>query len=181
MTNGLVVMTPSSVAKTGGSSTATINADGSVTFGSCATLSLNGVFTSDYDNYMIGMRFSSSAGTGIRYRLRLAGVDNSTVNSYVGQTLSAYNTTISSGRYTFDNGLLGASSNAQKNGVTVYVFGPNLVQPTATRTVAVDSENGARFFDYATTHNQSTSYDGITLYPVSGDMTGLITVFGFNQ
>lgn len=50
---GLVSVAPTSVGKTGASSTATASTNGQVTFGLCETLLLNGVFTSDYANYRI--------------------------------------------------------------------------------------------------------------------------------
>jgi hypothetical protein len=56
--DGLVSMTPSSIAHSGTS--ASINADGGVDFTAVTELSLNGVFTSDYDNYLIVMRFTDT-------------------------------------------------------------------------------------------------------------------------
>jgi hypothetical protein len=98
LTNGLVVMTPTSVAKTGTGSTATINSDGSVVFDLCTTLSLNGVFTSSYDNYMIVMRATTSlAWPYFNSRLRASGTDNTTASSYTNQYLTANGTTVSAG------------------------------------------------------------------------------------
>jgi hypothetical protein len=184
MTNGLVVMTPTTVAKTGGSSTATINADGSVTFGSCETLSLNGVFTGDYDNYMVTIRHTPSTSDNINIRLRASGADNSTASSYVRQNLSADNTVLAAGRGTSNiwSGIF-ASFTTQRDGTTLYFFGPQLAQPTAMRLLAVQSNSGAGFADAACTHNQSASYDGLSfICSTAGvSISGLVTVFGFNQ
>jgi hypothetical protein len=183
MTNGLVVMTPSSVAKTGGSSTATINADGSVTFGSCETLSLNGVFTGDYDNYMVAIHgtTSSSAGT-IRFRMR-SGTD-AAGSDYTRQRLGADGTTVTGPReVSVTAGVLGYSHNGLSSGTTGFIFGPYLAQPTASRGITVSAYAGAYIGDWATTHSLSVSYDGITFSPDFGTqtITGLLTVFGFNQ
>jgi len=177
--NGLVVITPSSIAYSGTS--ASINADGSVDFSAVTSLSLNGVFTSDYDNYMISIRHLGSANAAIRYRLRVSGEDNSTASSYTRQSINVSDTTVSTNSASDDNGLIGNSQSSNMNGDTVLFFGPYLTQRTATRSMNIKSNSGASFYDYATTHSQSTSYDGFTIYPNSGNLTGIMTVFGFNQ
>ena len=182
MTNGLVVMTPTTVDKTGGSSTATINADGSVTFGSCETLSLNGVFTSDYDNYMIVMRLTSSAAGDILFRLRASGTDDATSSSYVNQFLRVDGASISGFRFSTQAFYPGEDLVTQRTGRTIYVFGPYLAQPTALRSVTSLDRSSSNIEDVAATHNQSTAYDGFTIDPASTtNTTGLLTVFGFNQ
>ena len=180
--NGLVVMTPTSIASTGTGNSSSINADGSVDFSSCATLSLNGVFTSSYDNYMVVVRHVHDTGdSNTLYRLRASGTDNSTASSYVSQNLAASSTTVSASRSTQGYGFVGTASNDKRDGVTLYLFGPYLAQPTAVRTVTANGYLDAQIGDFASTHNQSTAYDGITLYPSSGSFSGLLAVFGFNQ
>jgi hypothetical protein len=182
MTNGLVVMTPSSVDITGGGSeTSTTNADGSVSFSACASLSLNDVFTSDYDNYMIVWRVLPSAPQGTFFKLRVSGVDSST--GYVVQRINADSTTVSAERNSSETA--GRLTNLEGltiyGGISQYLFGPYLAQPTASRTVVVDTKSSARILDFATTHSVSTAYDGITLLNNNGTDSGLVTVFGFNQ
>jgi phosphate-selective porin len=181
LTNGLVVMTPSSIAYSGTS--ASINADGSVDFSAVTSLSLNGVFTGDYDNYMVAIRGNQNTAATIYCRLRVSGTDNTTTSSYVSQYLLASSTTVQSGRFTDDKArLFGISDATSKYGGNVaYFFGPYLSQPTAFRDVTADA-SGVSIVDYASTHNQSTSYDGATFY-VPGGVTysGKLTVFGFNQ
>ena len=181
-TNGLVVMTPTSVAKTGVSSTATINADGSVTFGACETLSLNGVFTSDYDNYMIAVRGDSSPAGSWYIRFRDTGSDSST--GYIEQRIEANGTSVVARRNQIGGtyGWVLASYNTQESGATVYVFGPKLTQPTAYLSISVSDFTSAFLRDYAGTHSDSNDYDGITfLGQFATPLTGLLTVFGFNQ
>jgi hypothetical protein len=180
MTNGLVVMTPSSISYSGTS--ASINADGSVDFSACTSLSLNGVFTSDYDNYMVAIRcVATSSFEGLNYRLRVSGADNSTASSYVSQRITASSTTISGGRSTNNCGVVIQVDDEQRSGGQWHIYGPYLAQPTAARGVNVNGQTGAAMVDWASTHNQSTSYDGFTFYPASGNFSGLLTIFGFNQ
>ena len=181
MTNGLVVMTPSSIAYSGTS--ASINADGSVTFSAITSLSLNGVFTADYDSYMVAIRHTASSNNNLVLRFRTSGTDATAAN-YTVQELAANATTISGSRVTDANGFaVIASSNAtQRCGASVYLFGPQLAQPTAFRAVPVNDFSSARILEKAGTHSLSTSYDGATFIAWGGpNQTGLLTVFGFNQ
>lgn len=181
--NGLVTMTPTSIASTGTGNSSSINTNGSVTFSSCATLSLNGVFTSSYDNYMIIVRWVSTASTVTGYlRFRASGTDNSTASSYVAQKLATVGgSTLSAARTTSNQAECFATSNDQRDGATFFVFGPQLAQETAFRCTVVNSNGSACLFDFAGTHNQTTSYDGITFICGANAVTGLITVYGFNQ
>ena len=181
MTNGLVVMTPSSIAYSGTS--ASINADGSVVFSACTSLSLNGVFTGDYDNYMVALRATSSGAVVLLgIRLRASGTDEASAsNYYTYQNLLAYGTTISAGRGPDSIGYIQNAYNTQITGVSTYMYGPFLSQPTAVRTVTVSDLSSAAIVDRAWTHSLSNSYDGLTILPDTGSITGLVTVFGFNQ
>lgn len=180
--NGLVVMPPTSIAYVGTS--ASINSDNSVSFTAVTSLSLNGVFTSTYDNYMVVWR--SVAGTAANYtiaaRLRASGTDASGAN-YTRQLLEGDNTTVSATRYASNTwGHWGNTSSSQRSGSTTFVFGPQLAQPTAFRVTNAWGRTNAYFLDVAGTHSVSSSYDGFSFIEVdSGGMSGLVTVFGFNN
>lgn len=182
-TRGAGIVKPTTVDNTGGSSSATINTNGSVTFSACATLSLNGVFSADFDNYMIVMRWQQNTSSPSVYaRLRLSGTDATGTSDYNDQSLSANSTTISGVRST-TNGywIAGQSSQTYRNGLIMHIYGPYLAQPTAYRTITADSTSGARIEDHAGTHELSTAYDGITLYPNANDIGGLICVYGLRN
>lgn len=185
LTNGLVVMTPSSVVAAGTGSSASINADGSVDFASCTSLSLNGVFTSSYDNYMIAIRLTSTSGSNTNnlwYRLRASGTDNSTSSSYTSQSLIGSSSTVSASRASNAQAVAQLQRNTLRSGLAIYLFGPQLAQPTAMRSISSSSTGDAQITDYAVTHNQSSSYDGISFIDQGGwAISGLLTVFGFNQ
>jgi len=180
-TNGIRLITPTSVAKTGASSTATINAGGSVTFALCATLSLNGVFTSTYDNYIIDIRCVDDGTKQLRIRMRLAGTDNSTASSYVDQRLRASSTSVSGTRTTANIANIFDNSATQRSGLQLFMYGPGLAQPTAGRTVTAGGTSSAEISDHAWTHNQSTAYDGCSLIMASGTFSGLVKVYGLVQ
>ena len=186
MTNGLVVMTPSSIAYSGTS--ASVNADGSVVFSACSSLSLNGVFTGDYDNYMMTLSCVNTGGlSSIFFRWRASGTDESSAsNYYTRQELFASGTLVAGGRNSDSRGRFGEAGDITygRAGMTCYIFGPYLSQPTATRAVdssTYNSSNPLFMINYATTHSLSALYDGITITPSQFALTGLLTVFGFNQ
>ena len=179
--NGLILITPTSATATGTGSTATISANGSVSFSSCATLSLNGVFSADYDNYMIVKRDKSDTGNNAIYvRLRLSGTDATGAN-YNHQYIAANGTTASGLGTTSDTFCRFGNTDTLESGDVAVVYGPALSQPTAFRNTSVGGFSSAVIVDFSSTHSLSTSYDGITIYPVSGNFTGRIAVYGMRK
>jgi len=177
--DGLVSMTPTSIAA--GVGTASINADGGVDFTAVTELSLNGVFTSDHDNYFCQVFYTVTINdVSFTFRLRVGGSDNSTASSYTSQSLNAFSTTRSGGRSSGTSGQIGVSGTSQGNARAMHFYGPALAQPTAVRFVSVSGES-VGIGENAVTHNQSTAYDGFTLFLGSGTMTGNIHVFGSEE
>jgi hypothetical protein len=173
---GMVLLTPTSITHSGTS--ASVGANGQVTFTAVTSLSLNGVFSADFDNYVVSFNSTISVSTTIFYRMRLSGTDNTTASSYVSQVLYGSGTTVGAARDTNDYGSFYYSNTGGQNGCTQYVYGPNLAQPTATRSVAQNVAGGIYIEDYATTHNQSTAYDGITYWVGGGGFSGALQVYG---
>ena len=178
--DGLVTMTPTSVDHSGTS--ASINADGSVDFSAVTSLSLNGVFTSGFDNYLIVFRGTVSANESLRFKLRAAGTDTTGTN-YVRQYLQASGSSAPNGARSAaqDNAIWGEGFAQQRIGCHWHVYGPALAQPTAVRVVSAMDELSASIIDSAVTHSLSTSYDGITLYVVADNFTGSVVVFGYEE
>jgi hypothetical protein len=181
--DGMGLIQPESITYSGTS--AAITGLGSVEFEAVSSLSLNGVFSSDFDNYMIVMRHDgTSAGDSLWVRNRASGSDATAAN-YVSQILIADGSTVSGVRLTSQTAYrMGSSWNNLKSGLVCYSYGPALAQPTAFRSVAVEADSSvddARVYDVAGTHSLSTAYDGITIYPNSGSMNGLVTVYGLAQ
>jgi len=181
--NGLHLITPTSIASTGTGNSSSINTNGSVTFSTCATLSLNGVFSADYDNYMVVCRCNgSTTAAGVNARFRVSGTDASGSN-YTWQYLYAGSTTVEGARESSQTSLRFGPRiiNNLRDGFITNVYGPYLAQPTAVRGVGVCSESGAVLQDAAGTHSLSTSYDGVTLLPTSGTFTGRVAVYGMRN
>jgi len=166
---------PSSINFSGTS--ASIVGDGSVTFSAVSSLSLNGVFSSTYDNYMVVYTALGSTANFTQFRLRAAGSNSTT--GYARQFIFAGATTVSANRVTggdiwFDLGL----STTLQGGSTSFWYGPYLAQPTAFRGVSADPRTGATISDYAQTHSVSSAYDGFEFSLNTGNSTGRVAVYG---
>lgn len=178
--SAFIIRKPSSISYAG--TFASVNEFGRVSFSGLTSLSLDGVFSSTYDNYMVLVRGNNAAGSvELRLRLRSSGTDNTTASSYVSQALSATSTTVTGFRDTQSYAVFSYTYATQRVGYSCFLFGPNLTQPTAMRVVSVADDTSARIYDNAMTHNQSTSYDGFTIYPASSTFTGAVAVYGCNQ
>ncbi len=176
----MVLLTPSSIVSTGTGNSSSIEANGSVSFTSCATLSLNGVFSADYDNYMINIRFVGSV-VGVSnypFRFRASGIDNSSASSYVTQRLIADSTSVSAVRQTVDYGIIGVQTSTLRSGINCFYYGPFLASPTAYRSTGIIADNNAIVRDHAGTHNQSVAYDGISFIDSTQLISGRVSVYG---
>jgi hypothetical protein len=175
---GLKLIVPSSVAGSGVS----VSASGKVTFTAATTVSINGVFSATYDNYLIVCRhLHSTTNTTFQFRLRASGSDASGAN-YTQQLLRAGSTTVFGIRQTGDTiGNCTFLSADNRSGHHQYLYGPALAQPTAYRTVAVSGASGGAIEEWAGTHSLSTAYDGISLIAPANTMTGACTVYGLSQ
>lgn len=182
-TGMLVSMKPTSVDHSGTS--ASVNNNGGVDFSAVTSLSLNGVFTSDYDNYLMVINAIKDVTGNVTLgtRLSVGGVEDSTANSYIMQSLIVSGTSYTNGNRTTENTWNTRSpviANAGWNGLTYHIYGPYLTQPTAIRAVTGIATSGAYIADAAGTHNQSTSYDGLS-FTIASSITGSVHVFGYRE
>jgi hypothetical protein len=175
--DGLVSMAPTSIAYSGTS--AGINADGGVDFSAVTSLSLNGVFTSDYDNYLIVFIGKTSIdGYGLSWKLRASGTDT-TDSNYARQYVQANSTTVAGGRATGQSSIgLVPISGIQDIGTHLHWYGPALAQATAGRSVTAPYQS---LTDYAWTHSTATSYDGFSFTISGATTTGNLHVFGYEE
>lgn len=181
--NGLELIKPSSVLASGTGSSATINTNGSVSFSTCTSLSLNNVFSANYYNYMVVCRttaVNSSSGWTILLRLRAGGVDNA-ASSYTWQSLSVFNTIIGAGRLTQTSGRVSSLTNGKNEGFISYFYGPFLNQETAVRSITSLGDVDSQLIDLVNIHSVVASYDGFSLTTTNGTFSGLIGVYGMRK
>jgi hypothetical protein len=176
------LMEPTSISYTGTS--ASISANGSVSFTSCSSLSLNGVFSAGYDNYRIVAWHTGSVASTVRMRLRASGADTAGTG-YTNQIIEAYSTTVAGRRDTSQSFFnFGAVSTVDRAGQVIDVYGSFLSQPTASRCVSSGPWSGAfpsYLIDAACIESSSTSFDGFTLLLGGGVMSGRVAVYGMRK
>ena len=170
---------PTSVAGTG----VTLGAAGKVTFSASTAVSVNGCFTSTYDNYLIVVDISATSANSIpQFRLRLAGTDASGATDYYSNSLVGSGASTAAAAFSTNLGYIATASLRETSG-ELRLFEPALAAPTrwtvtsmqhATTPVIQVGVFGGR-------HNLSTAYDGITIYPSTGNITGTFRIYGYNN
>jgi hypothetical protein len=170
---GLKLIVPSSVAGSGVS----VSASGKVTFTTATSVSVNGCFSSSYDNYLVVSQSTCSVDVNGYFRLRSAGTDATT--NYTRQILRATGASVSGLRG--NDAIVNSLFNSLRDGNHFYVYGPFLAQATAVRSVTVGAQSDALIYDTAMTHSTGSSYDGFSYFPGTGNITGTLTVYGLSQ
>lgn len=181
---GLHLITPSAAVATGTGSSATINANGSVTFSAVTALELRGVFSVDYDNYQIVCRMTQSTSDGNVTLQMVSGSSVDSTSNYVAQTVTAQSTIITGARSAAGSSALITSSQTAGqgvNGTVLFIYGPYLAQPTVGRGISESSVASASIYDSAWSHNVSSAFDGIKFTISAGTTTGLIAVYGMRK
>lgn len=173
---GLVPMPPSSIANSGGSASTTIN---TTTFSGVTSVSLNGVFTTAYDNYRVICSLSASTSTEVQGRLRVSNSDDTTSN-YADQRLFATAGTISGNRETAKSSVrLGESETTPAFFVADFIA-PALSVPTQFISSNVKVSATTPFLNvFAGGHNVSSVFTGFTVIAASGNISGTLSVYGY--
>lgn len=177
---GMVLMKPSSISYSGTS--ATLGENGQVTFDTITSLSLNGCFTADFDNYVIYWNVVCTGSRTVSSQLLNNGTPETGLN-YSNQYLFANDTSVTASRSTSGGGwnftYAGGEGTGIPTGSTSYIYGPYLSQPTAFRTTAIRSSVGTRIDDRCGTNSLSSSFDGIYfVINVADTMSGSIAIYG---
>jgi hypothetical protein len=183
-TPALTMVTPTSIANSGGSASLS---GGAVTFTGVTSVSLNGLFTSGYNNYEIIITgFSGSvAGTNTNMRLRVAGVDASGLN-YENNSIMLLGNNATDNFFGQATGFttIRASTSSIISAAKLNINNPFQTQGTVFlgATTGVNSLNTQYSGgNLAGIHTVSTSYDGFTIFPASGNITGVIRAYGYQN
>jgi hypothetical protein len=184
---GLAPVAPTSIANSGGSASTTGN---TTTFSGVSSISLNGVFSADYDNYRIVLQITngSASDVEISLRMRASGSDNSTSNyryGFLGGRTSDGNVSCAAG-----NGvtqfLLGKTPSGGGNprlAAGLDFFAPQISSITGLVGSSFRMANGTEFFGSAGggIFDATTQFDGFSLFPASGTITGSVSVYGYRK
>ena len=148
------------------------------TFSGVSSQSVNDVFSATYESYRLVFNYSGTINTTARLKFRVAGADNSTNNYYTQTaTLSGTSVTASLDGATTTGILIGNHVGAPM--LSSYdlgnVFATQKTQITGMRAVDSNCELKNGVFD------ATTSFTGFTIIPASGNITGSVSVYGYNK
>ena len=167
---GLVAVAPTSIANSGGSASLS---GYTVSFSGVSSVSLNGVFTGDYDNYRVMANLNFSSGATLRVRVRASGSDLAS---------SSYYWTITSGAGTNDTSI---KVNVSSGVADRSNFSADISEPyVAAQTGWVSLSNDAAGFGLTSASGgvrNTNAYDGFTLFPSAGTITGKVSVYGYRK
>ena len=177
---GLAKIVPTSVAV--GSGTGSSDSLGNVTFSSVSSVSLNGCFSSVYNNYRIIINITSASGTGDRIRFQLRASGSNTTSNYA---TNGFYWQLNGGASGLEGTqsqyiVMGYSSGTSWTHNVSDIISPFLSAPTAT--IGLTVRGDAYAVTSAGLQSDSTSFDGFTISPVNAvNITGTIRVYGYKN
>lgn len=157
---------------------------GSADFTTSSAVNINDCFSATYLNYFIAINLTASSATDaeLLFRMRASGTDDTSSN-YTRQRIFQRSTTIGGTTNTATSMELSSISTTYtpRTYCDLYLNDPFIAKPTTMVSNANgwNSSNENTQFRISGVHNVSTSYDGITIYPSSGNITGKIRIYGY--
>lgn len=151
------------------------------TFSASSAVSVDSVFDSTFDDYRVLVTLASSgASTVVGMRLRASGTDDSTSGHYDANRLVVNVNTVPNENGT-DRWQCALVDSALKSSMAYELSSPNLAE--ATRILGQGecyyTGIGHTFYACNGTQSQATQYDGFTLFPSAGTLTGRWAVYGY--
>lgn len=161
------------------------SSNGVVNFTTATEIRINSAFSNDFSNYLITASIRGSAASFARWRLRTGTSDASGINyfragfstNYLAASLTPYN----AGSETSWVPFCEYGSTANGFGYSqIIIYNPFVAATTGANTT-INNTDAASIYTQALTHGLQVSYDGFTVLPNSGTMTGTIRVYGIRN
>jgi len=145
--------------------------------------SINSVFSATYRNYLILVEgIGSTTADNLNFRLRASGTDNTGATAYSSQSTNGNSTTISGVRENISSWVFGQIGSTNPNALRIEIYNPFVSGQTAAISHMQQAEDRTRNRTNSHSHNVTASYDGFTLFSLTGaaTMTGSLSVYGYN-
>jgi hypothetical protein len=165
----------------------TVSPGGAVVFTNASAVTVTGAFNSTYDNYRIVWDIpSQTAGADLQMHLSNTGTDDVSGNySYTRgyDNGSAGSRTVNMVTAASVWYLTAGASSTQTNFGYMDLSGPALARYTSGLAQAVVRNTTPQMYTTSTNlhMNTSTAYDGFSIFPASGTMSGTLRVYGYNN
>jgi len=148
-----------------------------------SSVTFDNVFTSTYRHYFVTLELVGTSATVVRLVFRTSGSDNTTSN-YTYQQLLVDDTTVSGTRESNQAYMnVGVVGTADKTFTTLYVANPQTATETLTQSNSSNLlvANSTRISLLNGLFNDTTQFDGMKIYPLSGTFTGNIVIYGLEN
>jgi len=152
------------------------------TFSASSGVNVDSVFSGTYDDYLVLVHATASADAELKFRLRLSGTD--ATSAYTSVRAYAYGTTpgVQTDNAGTDEWQINNLGNTAVKGVTrLDLMSPAIAAATAAvgQSVGYFSSTSTIITTLGATHATATAYDGFSLIPSAGDITGRWAVYGY--
>jgi len=153
------------------------------TFSAVASHSVNNVFSATYTDYrIIVVGKNDTTDSGLNFRVRANGTDLTT-STYAFLNINADVSSGPSRDASYSNANVGLGEfNDNRAQCVIDISSPFLTERT-TGTSRIASDTGATLNQVSNSFvvKNTTSYDGFTIYPGSGTITGTVSVYGYKK
>ena len=177
--SGLDLITPTSVV--GGTLSG-----GQITFSAATEVSVNGCFTSAYENYrvMLNVTAPTSGNVYITGRMRAAGTNAAGANynyAYSGSSAAGFQGNYSTGNTSFT--IKGDGAVETPMGVAFDITSPALAVASGIPSLTIFGtlSGNTGMLHFLQRHTLATAYDGISLLIASGTMSGTLRIYGLRN
>ena len=149
-------------------------------FTTSAALNINDIFSTTYDHYKLIFTMSNSASTAITARLRVSGADN-TNSTYNTQRLTVSATTVSAAVATSATSFEVTDYTASETFIVDAMF----YNPFASKNTNVIFQSTVEvppsYWVRSGLFDATTSFTGLSILPISGTITGTVSVWGYSK
>jgi hypothetical protein len=152
------------------------------TFTAQSSVSINDVFSSEFDNYKVVITTDLTTGTqSFLLRYRVAGADNSTAN-YTYQLLDAAATSVTGARVTGATSTgIGTVASGSPNATEITIYNPNRAERTLYQTNHMGAIANAYIRFDSGVFTATTQFTGFTIFPAGSTITGRLQVYGLRK
>jgi hypothetical protein len=170
VSSGLNLVIPTSVS--GG----TLGANGQITFSGASSVSIDGAFTSSYENYKIVGNFLTSTAAYIQFRFRTNGTTRATGYRQAETGASQFASTEIRFGYSYAN----AGNYAPFEQLISHPTSAS-IKSSMSGLVVGQGDSTGYVINQAGFYNTAEAHDGFLLLPGAGTFTGSVRIYGYNN
>ena len=147
------------------------------TFSSVSSVSVDDVFSENYNHCLITVTGSGTSDTFMNMRLRSGSTDNTATN-YDYQRNSSYDSTYSAASAANQTSWQVHRVRSTGSAALINIYNANLSESTF---LISTSGHSGQFTDTRAIHDISTAFDGFTFFPTTGTISGTIRIYGYRN